>query len=244
MLSHRTVLEGVMYTRFGDVHHRNDFAKFEKDNAVIAQSGQLDALVMLEGIGTRLKFGRNDEIYREGDGAECWYKVISGTVRICKLLADGRRHVGEFCFSGDCFGLDDVGERLYSAEAVNDIVVLRVEREATERLLDRYPVLSRLLRETMLRDLANAHGRILLLGRMTASERVAVFLLDMFERRDHAKVLDLPMSRNDIADYLGLTIETVCRILSALKRNGVISIPNSHRIELIDREALAVLAEA
>jgi CRP/FNR family nitrogen fixation transcriptional regulator len=79
---------------------------------------------------------------------------------------------------------------------------------------------------------------------MTASERVAVFLLDMFERRDHAKVLDLPMSRNDIADYLGLTIETVCRILSALKRNGVISIPNSHRIELIDREALAVLAEA
>src|SRR5947209_4785447 len=90
--------------------------------------------------------------------------------------------------------------------------------------LDALVALARVLRDNMLRDLANAHGHTLLLGRMTASERVASFLLEMFERRDRTKALDVPMPRNDIADYLGLTIETVCRILSLFKRDGVIAI--------------------
>jgi CRP/FNR family transcriptional regulator, nitrogen fixation regulation protein len=85
---------------------------------------------------------------------------------------------------------------------------------------------------------------MLLLGRMTAIERVASFLLDMFERRGGTKNLDLPMSRNDIADYLGLTIETVCRTLSAFKRDRVIAIPNAQRIELRDREALEAMSDA
>ena len=79
---------------------------------------------------------------------------------------------------------------------------------------------------------------------MTATERVAAFLLEMFDRRDRTKALELPMSRNDIADYLGLTIETVCRILSLFKRDGVIAIPNPHRIELLDRDALEAFGEA
>jgi CRP-like cAMP-binding protein len=95
-----------------------------------------------------------------------------------------------------------------------------------------------------LRDLANAHGRTVLLGRMTAPERVAAFLIEMLERRDRTKALDLPMARNDIADYLGLTIETVCRTLSAFKREGVIAIPSPHRIELLDRHALRSIGEA
>ena len=78
----------------------------------------------------------------------------------------------------------------------------------------------------MLRDLTNAHGRTLLLGRMTAPERIAAFLLEMFDRRERTKSIDLPMSRIDIADYLGLTVETVCRTLSTLKRDGVIAVPN------------------
>jgi CRP/FNR family nitrogen fixation transcriptional regulator len=100
------------------------------------------------------------------------------------------------------------------------------------------------LRETMLRDLMNAHGRMLMLGRMTAPERVAAFLLEMFDRRDATRNLSLPMSRNDIADYLGLTIETVCRLLSAFKREGAIAIPNAHQVELHDRAALEAIAEA
>ena len=232
-----------MYRQFGNVDYRSGFAGPGHDSLKIAQSGQLDALVALERIGTRLSFSRNDEIYTEGDSADCWYKVVSGTVRVCKLLADGRRHVGKFCFSSDCFGLDGSSERLYSAEAVDDVIVMRLQRKAAERLIDQSPALARLLRDTMLRDLTNAHGRTLLLGRMTASERVAAFLLEMFERRDRTKALDLPMSRNDIADYLGLTIETVCRILSLFKRDRIIAIPNPHRIELLDRDALDAVGE-
>jgi len=227
-----------MYRQFGNSGYRNGHESF-----TIAQSGQIDALVALERIGTRLGFSRNDEIYAEGDSADCWYKVVSGTVRVCKLLADGRRHIGAFCFSGDCFGIDSSGERLYSAEAIDDVIVMRFQRRATDRLIDQNPAVARLLRDAMVRDLANAHGRTLLLGRMTAPERVAAFLLEMFERRDRTKALDLPMSRNDIADYLGLTIETVCRTLSAFKRDGVIAIPTPHRIELLDRDALEAVSE-
>jgi CRP/FNR family nitrogen fixation transcriptional regulator len=95
-----------------------------------------------------------------------------------------------------------------------------------------------------LRDLANAQIRMMVLGRMSALERVATFLLDIFERRDATRVLDLPMSRNDIADYLGLTIETVCRAISAFKRDGMIDIPSPHRVVLRDRDALAAVGEA
>jgi CRP-like cAMP-binding protein len=233
-----------MYRQFGNTHYSNGFAELGHDRAAIVQSGQLDALVALECIGTRLSFSRNDEIYAEGDGSDCWYTVVSGTVRVCKLLADGRRHIAEFCLSGDCFGVDSGGERGYSAEAVDDVIVMRYQRKATERLIDQNPALARHLRDAMLRDLANAHGRTLLLGRMTATERVATFLLEMFNRRDRIKGLELPMPRTDIADYLGLTIETVCRILSLFKRDGVIAIPTPHRIELLDRDALEAFGEA
>jgi len=232
-----------MYRQLGNAGHRG-VGVLGHDRPAIASSGQLDALVALERIGTRFKFPPNHEIYAEGDRADYWYKVISGTVRVCKLLADGRRHIGEFCFSGDYFGIDSGAERLYSAEAVDDVIVMRFERKATERLMDQNAALARILRDTVLRELTNAHGRTLLLGRMTALERVATFLLEMFERRDRTKTLDLPMSRNDIADYLGLTIETVCRTLSAFKRDGVIGIPTAHRIELLDRDALEAAGEA
>ena len=232
-----------MYRQVGYAPYRNAVSEMRTDGASIARSGQLEALVALEGIGTRLTFVRNDEIYAEGDGADSWYKVVSGTVRVCKLLADGRRHIAEFCFSGDCFGIDIGNERAYSAEAVDDVIVMRYRRKATEQLMDQDPGVARLLREAMLRDLANAHGRTLLLGRMTAPERVAAFLLEISERRDGRKFLNVPMSRIDIADYLGLTIETVCRILSGFKRDSAIAIPNAHRIELLDREALEAMVE-
>jgi CRP-like cAMP-binding protein len=134
-------------------------------------------------------------------------------------------------------------KRLYSAEAVDDVIVMRFQRKATQRLIDQNLALARLLHDADLRDLTNAHGRTLLLGRMTAPERVAAFLLEIFERRDRTKALDLPMSRNDIADYLGLTIETVWRTLSAFKRSGVIAIPNPHRIELLDRHRLEAIGD-
>ena len=233
-----------MYRQFDNTAYATGPAGGAHNDLTVAKSGQLDALIALERLGARLNFVRNDEIYSEGDQSDCWYKVISGTVRICKLLADGRRHIAEFCFSGDCFGIDNENERIYAAEAVDDVIVMRYRRGATEQLIDRNPTVARLLRDAMVRNLTNAHGRTLLLGRMTAPERVAAFLLEIIERRGRTKSFDLPMSRIDIADYLGLTVETVCRILSIFRRNGIIAVPNAHRIELLDRAALEEMGEA
>ncbi|HEV2100570.1 MAG TPA: helix-turn-helix domain-containing protein [Stellaceae bacterium] len=210
----------------------------------VANSGQIPALVALERIGSRRNFVRDAEIYAEGDSSDCWYRVVAGTVRISKLLADGRRHIAEFCFSGDCFGFDNASRRVFAAEAVGEAVVMRYPRRATDRLIDECPELARRQCEMTLRDLAHAQTRMLLLGRMTAAERVASFLLEMFDRRDARRSLDLPMSRNDIADYLGLTIETVCRVLSAFRREGIIAIPTPQRIELRERAALEAVGDA
>lgn len=227
-----------MFRQFGVGGVTEAFDGQRVADVAMARSGQLDALVALEQIGSRRSFARDDEVYAEGDRADCWYKVVSGTVRICKLMADGRRHIAEFFFAGDCFGIDGEGDRTFSAEAVGDAIVMRFPRAATERLIDERPELARRMCTMTLRNLAHAQTRMLLLGRMTASERVASFLLELAERRDVRRILDVPMSRGDIADYLGLTIETVCRVLSALKRNGAIAIPNPHRIELYDRGVL------
>jgi CRP-like cAMP-binding protein len=218
--------------------------KFEHVSSANAAIIQPDPLAALERIGTRRSFDRDDEIYAEGDTSDSWCRVVSGFVRLCKLLPDGRRHIAEFCFAGDCFGLGGGEERSFSAEAINDVILMRFPLRATERLIDETPQLARQLCEMTLRDLAHAQSRMLLLGRMTASERVASFLLEMAERRDAQHTLDLPMQRTDIADYLGLTIETVCRTLTAFKRAGAIVIPNAHRIEFCDRGALAAACQA
>ena len=231
-----------MYVQFTGAGYGEAFER-PGSSGGIAQSGALDPLVALEQIGTRRRYTRNEEVFAEGDPANCWFKVVSGAVRVCKLMADGRRHIAEFHFAGDCFGFDSLTERLFSAEAVSDAVIMRFPRRATERLIDESPKLARYLREMTLRDLANAQMHMMMLGRMSAPERVATFLLDMFDRRDASRVLDLPMARADIADYLGLTIETVCRVLSSFKRDGMIDIPNAHRIELRNRAALAEIGE-
>ena len=232
------------FAQFGADGLTDDSRRFGADGTALVRSGQLSALVALERIGSRRSFARDGEIYAEGDPSDEWYKVISGTVRISKLLADGRRHIAEFCFGGDCFGFENASERVFSAEAVGEVIVMRYPRRATERLIDENPLLARRLCDMTLRDLAHAQTRMLLLGRMTAPERVASFLLEMSERRDTRRVVELPMSRNDIADYLGLTVETVCRVLSAFKRAGSVAIPNPHRIELRERGMLEAAGEA
>ena len=176
--------------------------------AAIARSGQLDALVALEQIGRRRSFSRNEGIYAEGDASDCWYRVVSGAVRICKWMADGRRHIAEFCFAGDCFGLPASGLRAATAEAIGDVVVMRYPHGAADRLIDETPRLAREMYDRTLRELTQTQTHTLVLSRMTASERLASFLLELAERRDMPRALDLPMSRYDIADYLGLTMET------------------------------------
>ena len=212
-------------------------------SAAVARSGQLDALTALEQIGTRRSFARDQELFAEGDGSDCWFRVISGAVRICKWMANGRRHIIEFCFAGDCFGLPASRIRTATAEAAGGVVVMCYPQRATNRLINETPRLAREMYDKTLRELTQAQTRMLLLGRMFASERVASFLLEIAERCDTPRTLDLMMSRGDIADYLGLTIETVCRTLSGFKRDGIIAVPTSHRIELRNREALENLCD-
>ena len=192
--------------------------------------GQFSAV--LDQIGNQRRFKRNGEIYSEGEIANCWFKVMSGAVRTTKIFEDGRRHIGQFYFEGDFFGFDKSNERIFSAEAVCDSTVMRYPRGSSERLLDTDPELARGLREMLLNDMLNAQTRMLLLGRMNALERVTTFLIDHCRRRKGSRMVELPMSRIDIADYLGLTTETVCRVLSSLKREGAIGIPTPHRVEL------------
>src|ERR1700674_5286432 len=118
-------MEGQMFKQFGAGDLNDGFDGRRQADPAIARSGQLDPLLALERIGTRRSFSRDQEIYAEGDPSDSWYKVVLGTVRISKLLADGRRYIAEFCFGGDCFGLDTASERGFSAEAVGDVVVMR-----------------------------------------------------------------------------------------------------------------------
>ena len=222
--------------------HPSRFAHEGWSTADVVRSGLLDGLIALQQIGTRLQFSRNQEIYAQGEAVGFWYKVIAGTVRITKLRSDGRRHIAEFCFGGDVFGLDFAEERDFSAEAVEDTIVMRYPRAAIEKLIDVNPAVARLIRDMTLKTLAAAQGRLALLGRMTACERVASFLLELSERNDDEKHLALVMGRCDIADYLGLTVETVCRVLSDMKRRGVIEV-TPHSVTLLDLFTLKAIGE-
>lgn len=192
----------------------------------------------LTGIGASIRCPRNSEVYGEGEPADTVYLVVSGAVRTYKLLSDGRRQIGDFHIEGEVFGLEAGGERQFTAEAIADTVVLVGKRSALVSMASHDAELARELWMHTSAELARAHDHLLLLGRKRAQERVATFLLDMAGRCRSDIFVDLPMSRQDIADYLGLTIETVSRTLTRLEDDAAIEIPTSRHIVLRDRRAL------
>jgi CRP-like cAMP-binding protein len=191
-------------------------------------------------MGAAMTFGRNVEIYGENEPAEYLYKVVSGTVRTYKVLTDGRRQIGAFYFPGDMFGLETGDEHTFSAEAIVDSKVLVIRRTALIEAASRDNDLARQLWTLTGRELQRVQDHIMLLIK-TAQERVAGFLLEMAERASGGNALELPMSRQDIADYLGLTIETVSRTLTQLENAAAIEVPTSRRIVLRNRPALSRL---
>jgi len=191
----------------------------------------------LDMMGAPMSFGRNGEIYGEGEPADFVYKVISGTVRTYKVLADGRRQIGAFYLPGDVFGLEVGEDHTFSAEAITATKVLVVKRSALMNLASRDSNVARELWTLTGRELARVQEHILLLVK-TAQERVVGFLFEMSARRPAGDLVELPMSRQDIADYLGLTIETVSRTLTSLENESAIELPNSRRIVLRNRPAL------
>ena len=183
----------------------------------------------LDMMGAPMSFNRNEEIYGEGETADYLYKVVSGAVRVYKILNDGRRQIGSFYFPGDMFGLEPGDEHSCSAEAISDLTVLIFKRKAVLALASRDGDVAHQLWEMTANELDRSQKHSLLLI-LSAQERVISFLLEMASRSSANAELDLPMSRQDIADYLGLTIETVSRTLSHLEGAGAIGVPAARRI--------------
>ena len=198
----------------------------------------------LDRLGTGAKYERNRTIYFEGDEAEHCYRVKSGTVRLCKVTEDGRRQIAAFLTEGDLFGWTDQGFYGFSAEAVTDVTLEKFSRARVEEAAKASPALGRRVLGLLSTQLASAHDHLLLLGRMTATERIASFLLALVRRQHAGARIALPMSRKDVADYLGLTVETVSRTMSALKRKGIIHFAEPESVELKHGGALERLAMA
>jgi CRP-like cAMP-binding protein len=188
-------------------------------------------------MGAPMAFSRNAEIYGENEPANYVYMVISGAVRTYKIFDDGRRQIGAFYFPGEIFGLELGAEHQFSAEAVDRCVILVVKRSILVGLADRDGDTARRLWSFTANELSRVQKHMLLLTK-SAEERVACFLLEMAGRLAAAEAMELPMSRQDIADYLGLTIETVSRTLTHLEARAAISLPSARRIVLRNRKAL------
>lgn len=187
------------------------------------------------------EYKKDTEIYEEGEAADYVYEIITGAVRSYKLLSDGRRQIGAFHLPGDIFGLENGSEHRFTAEAIVDTSVQLARRFSLEAVAKQDAMMARNLLTMTTNKLRHAEDHMLLLGRKTALERVAAFLLEMDSRLAAAGVMLLPMARRDIADYLGVTLETVSRALSLLHSKGVLDfVGNRQRhIVLLDRTQLA-----
>jgi len=188
-------------------------------------------------MGVPMWFARNAEIYGEDEPAEYLYQVISGAVRTYRMLDDGRRQVVAFYLPGDIFGVEAGDVHLSSAEAISESQVLVAKRSAVLARAEREKQLSRQLWDLMVRELQRMQQHSFVLIK-SAEERVAGFLLEMAGRCSGSASIELPMSRQDIADYLGLSIETVSRTFTQFVLSGLISLETSRRVQFRNRAAL------
>ena len=190
-------------------------------------------------IATEFTYRKDEEIYGEGEPSEYVYQVIRGAVRTYKLLNDGRRQIGAFLLPGDVFGLDSGSAYRLTAEAIVDTTVRLVKRHNLEAAAGSNVKVAHNLWTMTASELRHAEDHMLLLGRKTAMEKVATFLLEMDRRLAKAGMMALPMCRRDIGDYLGLTLETVSRTLSQLSDQGVLVFSSARQIVLRNRRRLA-----
>jgi|SRR6185437_4088267 len=189
-------------------------------------------------MGSLIAYGRNEEIYGEGEAADFLYRVKSGCVRTCRVLKDGRRQIASFSLPGDVFGLTPGEEHTSSAEASVPSEVIAVKGSTLRIRAGVDPALAILLMGLAIAELQRTQDHALLLIK-SAQERVATFLLDLAKREASNIEVRLPMSRQEIADYLGLTIETVSRTLTLLENTAAISLPTSRRVILCNRPSLS-----
>jgi CRP/FNR family transcriptional regulator len=205
-------------------------------------------LAALSGIGITVSVGPGQTIVIEGDTIQHYFRIIRGTVRLYKAISDGRRQVLGFLGQGQCFGLTGLARHTYSAEALSPTTMVRYSRQTVEAAIETDPRLAQALFRQACAELDQAQQQMLLLGRKSACEKIASFLLGL---RAHTRggdrtaqdVVHLPMSRQDMADYLGLTIETVSRTMSRFRRLGLIGLIGRQHVALCRLDRLSALAE-
>lgn len=200
------------------------------------------ALDDMSGESERLTVEPRDAIFHQGDPARYVYTLTEGMARLTRVLPDGRQSVIGFRFAGDLLGFTPGSEHAFGAEMLTRGTVCRLDRRRLEQLFRRYPVLERRFLDLCVKELAASQDHILALGRFNAEERVAAFLVSLAEAQERrgrpGPVFDLPATRADIGEFLGLTLETVSRAISAFRKRGWIRLHGHSGIELADRESL------
>ena len=204
-------------------------------------------LERFKNLGRTVTLGPGQALFHEGDPASRVFTLTRGTLKLYKLLPDGRRHVTDFVYPGDFLGISPRHEHAFSAEAVERAQLCWFPRNRFDDFVETHLPMERSLYRAAANELSAAQNQMLLLGRKTARERVATFLLSVDERTAprgaRSSVIRLPMSRSDIADYLGLTKETVSRVISAFKSSRLIRLRATDEIELLDEKQLKQIAE-
>ena len=190
--------------------------------------------------GVRMTYERNAEIFAQDDEVEFLYQVVCGVVRTSRLTVEGRRQVGDFYYAGDIFGLEPGPDHRFGAEALDDCEILVVRRSVV-RAFAGDAELDRAILEATRLEMERLQDHVVMLGRKSARERVAAFLMSIAQRHDDGQA-DLAMGRQDMADYLGLTIETVSRMLTQLQGEAIVEFPSTRRFQIRKWTALEALA--
>jgi CRP-like cAMP-binding protein len=205
-----------------------------------ATSPTHDALRSLDQLGTKVRFARDVTIFNEGDnGARC-YKVVSGAVRLCKYASDGKRPIADFLLPGEYFGFLQCDRDSITAETSCNTFAISYPQLQVEKLAHAMPSMGRLMMFLMSERLMSMHDHIAILARLTARERMASFLLLLAKRLgvQEGQSFHIPMSRRDMADYLGIAMETVCRELRELKRKELIASLSVREVAINNMDAL------
>lgn len=206
-----------------------------------------DEIGRLADIARIIPFHSGDNLFFEGDSADDMFVIVKGAVKLYKLLPDGRRQITGFLFAGDFLGLAFNDTYQYSTEALSSGELCRLKRSKVEALIDDLPKLGHRLLNLATHEIVAAQDQMLLLGRKSAQEKLASFLLWLSERAaqrgDSYNPVHLPMGRADMADYLGLTVETVSRTMTRLRKSALVKLAEGNMVHLVDIEALHEIAD-
>ena len=201
----------------------------------------------LERLAIVSRYDSGQLVYRPNETAENWFRLVSGAARKCTLSSDGHRHIVDFLLPGDFFGFCASSGYAFCVEViVPGTCIARYTRGHAEKLADSNPQVARLVRRTAFASITRLQWRTLVLGRRSALEKVSAFLLEMADRSWAGTqspswpgdAVYLPMSRYDIADYLAMAVETLCRTLTSLRVCGAIAFPHARQVQIRDRAVL------